>query len=111
MEEIFNNLTQIRDGKKRRAFLKRKGLSKTEIDKILEEVHILVKGRKKFPRAKCFWKKTYLTTKTSHNTLFITLVGTDPKTARRNNLCFPLLPSTTRLNSSFSTISFMKSSG
>ncbi|MFX0083415.1 MAG: hypothetical protein ACFE94_16840 [Candidatus Hodarchaeota archaeon] len=51
MGEIFKNLTQIRDVKKRRAFLERKGLSKPEIEKILEEVHIKVKGKKKFPRA------------------------------------------------------------
>jgi len=51
MEDIFEKLTQIRDVKKRRAFLKKKGLSKPEIEKVLEEVHIKVKGRKKFPRA------------------------------------------------------------
>jgi len=51
MEEISKKLVQIRDVKKRRAFLKKKGLSKPEIERILEEVHIKVKGRKKFPRA------------------------------------------------------------
>ncbi|MFW9874034.1 MAG: hypothetical protein ACFFG0_13080 [Candidatus Thorarchaeota archaeon] len=52
MEEIFEKLIQIRDIKKRRVFLERKGLSKPEIEKILEEVHIKIKGKKKFSRAK-----------------------------------------------------------
>jgi hypothetical protein len=51
MEDILKKLTQIRDVKKRRAFLQRKGLSKPEIEKILEKVHIKIKGKKKFPRA------------------------------------------------------------
>ncbi|MHA2394038.1 MAG: hypothetical protein ACXAEX_19055 [Promethearchaeota archaeon] len=51
METLINKLAQIRDVKKRRNYLVTKGFHKSEIDKILEEVHLHIKGKKKFPRA------------------------------------------------------------
>ena len=51
MESLIDRLSQIRDVKKRRTFLKNKGLSEPEIERLLEEVHLRVKGKKKFPRA------------------------------------------------------------
>ncbi len=51
MESLINRLSQIRDVKKRRTFLEKKGISKPEIEKLLEEVHLQIKGKKKFPRA------------------------------------------------------------
>ena len=51
MDSLFNKLSQIRDVTKRRIYLERKGLSKPEIERLLEEVHLQIKGKKKFPRA------------------------------------------------------------
>ena len=51
MDPIIYKLSQIRDVKKRRIFLEKKGFSKPEIEKQLEEVHLRIKGKKKFPRA------------------------------------------------------------
>ncbi|MHA1932135.1 MAG: hypothetical protein ACW96X_06320 [Promethearchaeota archaeon] len=51
MDSLIKRLSQIRDVKKRRVFLEKKGLRKSEIEKLLEEVHLQVKGREKFPRA------------------------------------------------------------
>ncbi|MFX1454100.1 MAG: hypothetical protein ACFFDB_01875 [Promethearchaeota archaeon] len=51
MDKLITKLTQIRDVNKRRIFLRKKGFAKSEIEKILEKVHLQVKGRKKFPRA------------------------------------------------------------
>jgi len=51
MESLIDKLSQIRDVKKRRVFLERKGFSKPEIENILEKVHLQIKGIKKFPRA------------------------------------------------------------
>ena len=51
MESLLDTLSQIRDVKKRRVFLERKGFTKPEIEDILEKVHLQIKGKKKFPRA------------------------------------------------------------
>ncbi|MHA2283155.1 MAG: hypothetical protein ACXAC5_20125 [Promethearchaeota archaeon] len=51
MDSLINRLSQIRDVKKRRVFLENKGLTKPEIEKLLEKVHLRIKGKKKFPRA------------------------------------------------------------
>ncbi|MHA2180132.1 MAG: hypothetical protein ACXAAH_01775 [Promethearchaeota archaeon] len=51
MDSLIKKLSQIRDVKKRRVFLEKKGLRKLEIEKLLEEVHLQVKGREKFPRS------------------------------------------------------------
>ncbi|MHA1987941.1 MAG: hypothetical protein ACW98D_14995, partial [Promethearchaeota archaeon] len=51
MDSIINKLSQIRDVKKRRIFLEKKGYRKPEIEKLLEEVHLRIKGKSKFPRA------------------------------------------------------------
>ncbi|MHA2121572.1 MAG: hypothetical protein ACW990_10245 [Promethearchaeota archaeon] len=51
MEILIKKLAQIRDVKKRRILLAKKGLNKSEIEEILEKVHFQVKGKKKFPRA------------------------------------------------------------
>lgn len=42
MESLINQLSQIRDVKKRRIFLEEKGLGKPEIEKILEEIHFIL---------------------------------------------------------------------
>ena len=51
MDSLIDRLSQIRDVKKRRSFLEKKGLNKLEIEKLLEQVHLQIKGKKKFPRA------------------------------------------------------------
>ncbi len=51
MGSLIDTLSQIRDVKKRWIFLEKKGFGKIEIEKLLEEVHLQVKGKKKFPRA------------------------------------------------------------
>ncbi|MHA2130745.1 MAG: hypothetical protein ACW99L_12290, partial [Promethearchaeota archaeon] len=48
---MIEKLSQIRDVKERRKFLEKQGLNKSKIEQILEEVHLKVKGKKKFPRA------------------------------------------------------------
>jgi len=51
MDSLIYSLSQIRDVKKRRIFLEKKGFGKPEIEKLLEVVHLRIKGKKKFPRA------------------------------------------------------------
>jgi len=51
MDSLIDRLSQIRDVRKRRIFLENKGFNKPEIERLLEEVHLHVKGKKKFPRA------------------------------------------------------------
>lgn len=51
MDRLIEELAKVRDVCKRRAILKRKGLSKEQIEDILARVHFQVKGRLKFPRA------------------------------------------------------------
>ena len=51
MDTLIYSLSQIRDVKKRRIFLEKKGFGKPEIEKLLEVVHLRIKGKKKFPRA------------------------------------------------------------
>ena len=50
-ESIIDKLSQIRDVKERRNLLVKKGFGKPEIEKLLEEVHLRIKGKLKFPRA------------------------------------------------------------
>lgn len=50
-ESLIDKLSQIRDVKKRRVLLEKKGFGKPEIEKLLEEVHLRIKGKLKFPRA------------------------------------------------------------
>lgn len=51
MENLIQELSKIRDVSNRSALLKKKGLNKSEIESILNSVHIAVKGKLKFPRA------------------------------------------------------------
>lgn len=52
MEELFNKLMKIRDVNKRRSVLENKGMNEDEIEEILNIVHLQIKGKLKFPRAK-----------------------------------------------------------
>ncbi len=51
MNQIIKQLLKIRDVCKRRSLLERKGLNQDQIEEILEQVHLQVKGKMKFPRA------------------------------------------------------------
>jgi uncharacterized protein YdeI (YjbR/CyaY-like superfamily) len=51
MDALIKKLLKIRDVKKRRAILDKKGLDNEEIEEILEQVHLQIKGKLKFPRA------------------------------------------------------------
>jgi len=50
-ESLIDKLSQIRDVKKRRVLLEKKGFGTLEIEKLLEEVHLRIKGKLKLPRA------------------------------------------------------------
>ena len=51
MDALIKKLLKIRDVKKRRSILDKKGLDNEEIEEILEQVHLQIKGKLKFPRA------------------------------------------------------------
>ena len=51
MESLIREVSEIRDVKRRRAYLKKRGLKEPELSRILDAAHFLVKGRLKFPRA------------------------------------------------------------
>ena len=51
MENLIQEVSEIRDVKRRRALLKRRGLREPELSRVLDAAHFLSKGRLKFPRA------------------------------------------------------------
>ena len=51
MEKLIKKLSLMRDVKKRRSYLNIRGFETEELERILEQVHFRVKGKKKFPRA------------------------------------------------------------
>jgi len=52
MDELVNELIKIRDVNKRRSILEKKRMNENEIEEILNLVHLQIKGKLKFPRAK-----------------------------------------------------------
>jgi predicted RNA methylase len=51
MKDLIEQLSEIRDVIKRRQYLEKKGMDKTQIELLLEQVHIKNKSKEKFPRA------------------------------------------------------------
>ena len=51
MENLVREVSKIRDVKKRRAYLRKRGVKEPELSRMLDEAHFLVKGKEKFPRA------------------------------------------------------------
>jgi hypothetical protein len=51
VESLIREVSEIRDVKRRRAHLKKRGLKEPEISRVLDAAHFLSKGRLKFPRA------------------------------------------------------------
>ncbi|MBN2336387.1 hypothetical protein JXL21_12575, partial [Candidatus Bathyarchaeota archaeon] len=51
MEHLIAEASKIRDVKKRRSYLRKRGLTEEEVEQALEKIHLRVKGRDKFPRA------------------------------------------------------------
>ena len=51
MESLIREVSEIRDVKRRRAYLRKRGLKEPELSRILDAAHFLSRGRLKFPRA------------------------------------------------------------
>jgi len=51
MEKLVSELSKIRDVKRRRIILKKRGIKEPELSSILDRVHFIVKGKEKYPRA------------------------------------------------------------
>jgi len=51
VESLIREVSEIRDVKRRRAYLKKRGLKDPEISRVLDAAHFLARGRLKFPRA------------------------------------------------------------
>jgi len=51
VESLIREISEIRDVKKRRAYLKKRGLKEPELSRVLDAAHFLSRGRLKFPRA------------------------------------------------------------
>lgn len=51
MDPLINELSKIRDIKRRKILLKKRGIREPELSRILDQVHFIVKGKEKFPRA------------------------------------------------------------
>ncbi|MBC8498318.1 hypothetical protein H8D40_04965, partial [Candidatus Bathyarchaeota archaeon] len=50
MENLIREVSDIRDVKRRRAYLKKMGMKEPELSRILDAAHFLSTGRLKFPR-------------------------------------------------------------